>query len=307
LGVESDDQYYWSDEMRKRELRFSKEARAQVQMLARMMAQCAALAIFAIGCRVAPAVHNPAPLAVNVIKITACSDPVEELAKCTSTKEVVQNFPGNPFRVTPNTRLFIQTPGQPATDLGKLHAELSKESAGHVSYETATWSPGFDLRAQVGPETFRLDVKQDVKDVAHDDDVRLTIQSGAVKGQYYFVYEISHEWSGISSPVLYNANARNHGLQFSNFAPSTASGIRWNHSDGSTFPYVALNGLLTMSAIPGAKAGDPTTYSGALGLLLDMGGYVQVGWAYSFVSSSGNAVVGVRPEVLCRLLANCGK
>jgi hypothetical protein len=106
-------------------------------------------------------------------------------------------------------------------------------------------------------------------------------------------------WSGISAPILYRVSGNAAGFKLDNFAPSLAGGLRRNRRS-EKIAFLALNALMTVYSNPDTTSGKRAL---SLGAVFDAGGWVQLGWSYSFEAKEPSLVIGLRPEALRTLIS----
>jgi hypothetical protein len=124
--------------------------------------------------------------------------------------------------------------------------------------------------------------------------VSVTTESGT-QVQTYFRNKRTVSLSGIAAPVLMRMSGSAAGFSFENLAPSVAGGVQFN-SNSRRFPFVAVDALLTVFALP-----ETDRYSLSFGPVVDLSGYLQVGTTYHARDKKWFLVLGTRPEVLARL------
>jgi hypothetical protein len=125
------------------------------------------------------------------------------------------------------------------------------------------------------------------------------------ENSYYFRYRNRWEWSGITSPILYVINGNSASFTASRFSPSLASGMKYNFS-GETFPFIAINALLSVAQKEAKLPTDAKTYQATFGVALDLSGYVQVGTILEPGTNNYLLVLGFRPEYLAKLFGDSG-
>lgn len=153
------------------------------------------------------------------------------------------------------------------------------------------------------------------EELQHGDIVKLAVSmpNPANKNKYedynyYFKIKNGFGWSNISTPIFYAYNLKTQGKIINILAPSVATGVQWRF-DSDKFSFLSINALVSANISNNAsnKPDDEIAQkeikvlSFAPGAVIDLAGWVVLGYAYDFSNNFNLILVGIRGLLVDRL------
>jgi hypothetical protein len=211
------------------------------------------------------------------------------------TKEPIDmepNFPASPQLVRGDFVLVVTSIAD--ADISAVKVQASKGPFGKGGFEDRK----FDGSIIGGAKIYRIQSSLlDPHDLGNNYLLRVVVAppGSGYEANYYFQHKQPWAFSGVSAPILLRVTGSAAEFSLDNLAPSIAAGIRRN-TENSKFPFIALNPLLSVWSVK--KDDGSSAFSLALGGVVDISGYLQLGASHQFKDHKTYFIFGLRPEVL---------
>lgn len=122
---------------------------------------------------------------------------------------------------------------------------------------------------------------------------------------YFKVQKRFSFFKGFSSPVLFRVTGNPAGFNLYSISPSLGLNfIKWNFNN-ENFENISLDLLVTVTSYPkNQDTAESYQYTMAVGGVIDLGGYIQLGPSYSFLEKKTYLVIGIKPYLFSKLFGS---